>query len=147
MDGWMDDWYLFIFWEKDHATVTDKVLNERSYGSRDAFVQPKTTWRNELNERSMVVNPFLTGYLCSLRCLYIKPYKHSWKAVRNFTHSSARLDGPLKDKVRAIPFSQHVKAAEQVMFKDYVLKIWPKLTILDNLTDIWILPWSQFLFC
>ncbi|KAH8550581.1 hypothetical protein BGW37DRAFT_497455 [Umbelopsis sp. PMI_123] len=32
---------------------------------------------------------------------------------RTFSHSSTRNDGPIKEKVRAIPFSQHVKAAEQ----------------------------------
>ncbi|KAM3586119.1 hypothetical protein VKS41_002648 [Umbelopsis sp. WA50703] len=37
---------------------------------------------------------------------------------RSFATSSARHDGPVKEKVRAIPFSQHVKAAEQT-FENY----------------------------
>lgn len=76
---------------------------------------------NHTYESGMATTPFLARCPCLSNRVYSKTYKHSYKALRTFAHSSVRLDGPSEEKVRAIPFTQHVKAAEQVVYKAYRL--------------------------
>ncbi|KAI9282012.1 hypothetical protein BC943DRAFT_295967 [Umbelopsis sp. AD052] len=66
----------------------------------------------------MQSNRMITLYLpiarsCRLERLCVHRKGRFTVLSRTFAQTSARSDGPLKEKVRAIPFSQHVKAAEQ----------------------------------